>query len=79
MCDILSEKLGNQPKKKPESTVSINPENKASTSAVTPKSVQYPTIDVDQFSDFVPIENNANDSEIGDIIKDIQEIEAKNE
>ena len=82
MCDSLSEKLGNPAKKMPTSTMSVNHENEtsgSSTNAPTPKAVDYSTIDMNEFCYFVPIENNTNDFELGQIINDIEEIEAKND
>ena len=68
MSDALSEKM--KPKKKklvatPTSTVTKNPEPDEPT-----------MINFNDIVDFVPIENNADDFDIGNIIQEVQEIES---
>ena len=60
MCDKLSEKFSNPPKKKPEPTDSNDDQNKVSAPALA----EFPTINVQEFKDLVPIENNEDVSSL---------------
>ena len=69
MSDTLSEKLGNpnkksKPKPAPSTTVSVNPDKTTDT--------PFETINFDDFSDFIPIENNAQDFQLSEMLRDIQ-------
>ena len=82
MADTLLEKLGNPAKRRPTATQSIpQPEDHQQ---VELKSVQseeqqdIPTINLEQFNDFVPIENNVDDFQLSNIINDLEHIEAQN-
>ena len=69
MCETLSVKMGNSVAKQPKVTQPTSTVSKAPTDT---DNGQFGTINLDEFNDFVPIDNNANDFELGQIISEIE-------
>ena len=70
MCESLSEKIGNTMPKAPMTDQTYNDKIN-----VNKDENSFPTINTDQFQDFIPIENNSDDFDLSNILQEVEQPE----